>query len=229
MPENSGHAESAKLFLAKMGIRDVRVDLQRGIGRAAKRMASPEPMQELCGECWKGKLCVTSAGRAYPCVFSRFADLGAATDGIRSIATGHLLLDFRARLKRFREEREDSSAPIISEAEATGLSLRAGCDPACAPTRCSPCDPSGFERCVPKCLPSANWYWGEKDFEEGLRGARVSIEAERATSSNLSTPSPAPRGARKPCDPLSSKCDPNVFPRKPPAGVTPENAVGGAK
>src|SRR5437899_3640125 len=27
MPENSGHAESAKLFLAKMGIRDVRVDL----------------------------------------------------------------------------------------------------------------------------------------------------------------------------------------------------------
>jgi radical SAM protein with 4Fe4S-binding SPASM domain len=53
-------------------------------------------MDELCGHCWRGNLCVDPNGNAYPCVFSRFAPVGNfMTDGVKGIVEGRKLKEFR--------------------------------------------------------------------------------------------------------------------------------------
>jgi MoaA/NifB/PqqE/SkfB family radical SAM enzyme len=152
MPMNVGHTLRAKRFLEDIGVRQIKIDFQRGIGRGAHAAPSYEPAAELCGECWKGTLCVTALGRAYPCVFSRFVDLGFVKHGMQRIVHGGPLFDFRTELRtcRFRRERADNSSqdntpPILNR-----------CDP-CHPT-CSPCDPISWclpEGCNPDSAPCA--------------------------------------------------------------------------
>jgi MoaA/NifB/PqqE/SkfB family radical SAM enzyme len=138
--ENAGHAQKAWHFLNDLGVSDIKVDFQRGVGRGADRLYSPEPMSQLCGECWKGKLCITSSGKAYPCVFSRFAQLGTVTGGIRQIVDGSELFEFRADLSKRQQPRATAEQ----------------CSPlGCGPT-CSPCGPENFIKCQPgwsDCLP----------------------------------------------------------------------------
>jgi MoaA/NifB/PqqE/SkfB family radical SAM enzyme len=133
MDRNRGHAERATEFLKNIGITDTKIDRQRGVGRGTKS-GNPNPMDELCGECWKGKLCVTSSGSAYPCVFSRFAEVGRATEGIDNIVRGKPLSNFRTELRDYVTSSRDSAEP--------------GCNP-----NCSPCEPGVF-KCVPACRPS---------------------------------------------------------------------------
>jgi len=149
MRENAGHAASARLFLESIGVRDVKVDFRRGVGRGATVLPSPEPMEALCGECWKGKLCVTSFGRIYPCVFSRFADLGSANDGIGSILGSDPLLDFRVALKKHCDDREAKEKLRPSVLEDLTKDLR---QETCRPT-CSPCNPDDFIECAPGGSP----------------------------------------------------------------------------
>lgn len=128
---NSGHSPSAKYFLEQLGISDIKVDFERGIGRGHHQDPSGNPMAELCGECWKGKLCVTPSGRAYPCVFSRFADLGSVKGGVSNLIGSDSLSQFRAVLRNYK--------------------LRQPCDPIC-----SPCAPETFRACSPdtRCNPA---------------------------------------------------------------------------
>jgi MoaA/NifB/PqqE/SkfB family radical SAM enzyme len=140
MHENSGHGERARQFLEKVGVTDVKIDLQRGIGRAAKTAGENDLMGELCGECWRGKLCVTSSGSAYPCVFSRFAEVGSARDGVGLIVNDDRLINFRRALK-------DYQGSEVSRKKRHGAG--AGCDPNCAP-----CEPTVF-KCQPGCTPAS--------------------------------------------------------------------------
>jgi MoaA/NifB/PqqE/SkfB family radical SAM enzyme len=138
--DNVGHGQRAWRFLNNLGVSDIKIDFQRGVGRGAHRLYSPEPMSQLCGECWKGKLCVTPSGKAYPCVFSRFAELGAVTNGVRHIIDGAELLTFRANLSKRQQARAvaDECVPL-------------GCSPTC-----SPCGPENFIKCQPgssDCVP----------------------------------------------------------------------------
>jgi len=139
--ENAGHAQNARLFLERMGVPEIRVDFQRRVGRGAAGLSS-EPMSELCGECWKGKLCVTSSGCAYPCVFSRFAKVGMAKSGITTILADERLTDFRVDLRRYQDQKR-----IESTDSGTGTP----CNPIC-----SPCSPDQFKRCAPPVLDSAS-------------------------------------------------------------------------
>lgn len=148
--DNVGHALRARRFLEGLGVRDIKVDFQRGVGRGAQRAGEEEPMSPLCGECWKGKLCITATGRAYPCVFSRFAEVGSIEVGVRGIVSGEPLSEFRAALREYRRN---------AESKGGGLSLEAGdCGPdtRCRPT-CSPCGPAEFSEpcgpCEPTCSP----------------------------------------------------------------------------
>jgi MoaA/NifB/PqqE/SkfB family radical SAM enzyme len=162
---NSGHAQrAARFLLEEVGVREIRVDLQRGVGRAANSPAPDESMQELCGECWKGKLCITSAGVAHPCVFSRFAHVGIAEDGICSILTSAALLDFREKLRQYRSERDERPSPTSAEGVTKNLALGAECRPTCTPAGCSPCGPDEFRDCAPgravqrsRCSPCQPW------------------------------------------------------------------------
>jgi MoaA/NifB/PqqE/SkfB family radical SAM enzyme len=156
MQENFGHAERAKRFLTNLGICDIKVDSRRGVGRGITTLVPPDPMAELCGECWKGKLCIDSFGKIYPCVFSRFADLGTTNDGIKDILDSNPLITFRTNFKKYCDDREAKrklhSAPIELHQDT--------CGPTCSP--CNPdtfidCSPGGVSRCSPNCGPSSSF------------------------------------------------------------------------
>jgi hypothetical protein len=59
----------------------------RGIGRGQLvRLGTPgERYEELCGQCWKGKLCVTSSGAMFPCPLSQATDVGDVKSGLSGI------------------------------------------------------------------------------------------------------------------------------------------------
>src|SRR5437016_14468404 len=106
-----------------MGVSEIRVDFQRGVGRGAAGLSS-EPISELCGECWKGKLCVTSSGCAYPCVFSRFAKVGMAKRGITTIHADERPTEFRVDLRRYQHQKR-----IESTDYGTGTPCNQNCYP----------------------------------------------------------------------------------------------------
>jgi hypothetical protein len=84
---NAGHAPRAIEFLRTLGVNDFRVDRVRGVGRGdpVQLGGKEERYEELCGQCWRGRLCVTSGGDAFPCVFSRATWLGDVRCGLASI------------------------------------------------------------------------------------------------------------------------------------------------
>lgn len=86
----------AKRFLRSLGVRSIDTDGVRGIGRGRQLVPDTQPHLELCGACWQRKLSVDAEGRAYPCVFSRFACVGNVLDEeLRSIVSGQALRAFR--------------------------------------------------------------------------------------------------------------------------------------
>jgi pyruvate-formate lyase-activating enzyme len=153
---NSDDPPSARAFLESLGVREIKIDIERGVGRGSPSQKSCNKMAELCGECWKDKLCVTSSAKAYPCVFSRFIDLGSVKRGIQTVLESDPLRQFRTALKAYRYEL-DSCDPINSKCPPDtfrSCEPASGCSPAlaecvphsaCAPYRCSPlsaCGPS---------------------------------------------------------------------------------------
>lgn len=162
MPENRGHAHRARFFLEGLGVSDINIDVQRGVGRGQKHLHSLQPMSELCGECWKGKLCVTSFGRVYPCVFSRFADLGTVKSGIPNILNTDTLSEFRVKLKEYQGRYSLISHDTLTKEIPLEMSV---CSPDLCTPSCSPCGPASF--CAPyadtghcgpetKCQPSSH-------------------------------------------------------------------------
>jgi MoaA/NifB/PqqE/SkfB family radical SAM enzyme len=181
-----GHGEKARQFLEDVGVNDIKIDLQRGIGRAATDAGQNDPMGELCGECWKGKLCVTSSGVAYPCVFSRFAEVGSARDGIGPVVNDDRLANFRCALKNYQDKNASKNH---------GHGVGTGCDP-----NCSPCQPGVF-KCVPGCTPRSAWH-----------ADRQADSAPAVTHPQDATSSLAALGSNPPCAPSTcSPCTPGVF------------------
>jgi MoaA/NifB/PqqE/SkfB family radical SAM enzyme len=151
--ENAGHGLRAQRFLESLGVTEIKIDLQRGVGRAKRQLHSLEPMAELCGECWNGKLCVTPHGRAYPCVFSRFKDLGSIRDGLSHILGTSALREFRTALKGYLRKNVRYEMHVCSPhlCDPTGSS----CGPSsfCTPeTSAGPCNPD-TTKCSPHYQP----------------------------------------------------------------------------
>ncbi len=97
MEQNATHFKKTKKFLKHLGASYIGMDHVRGIGRGESPKPNARPMDELCGHCWSGKLCIDPNGNAYPCVFSRFAPVGNfLTDGIKGIVEGQKLHCFSA-------------------------------------------------------------------------------------------------------------------------------------
>ena len=71
--ENKAHVPQAITFLKRMGVRDVGVDAERGIGRGRRQspaqaaaesaVSAGEDFSQLCGQCGQSRLCVTAMGR----------------------------------------------------------------------------------------------------------------------------------------------------------------------
>ena len=120
--EANQDVQATLALLKAEGIEDVGVDRVRGIGRGSGIRAKEPSVEQLCGNCWRGKLCITSDGSAYPCVFSRFVTVGDVHDSLASIISGSLLRDFR-----------------ITQSRRPTSKHSAKCRPdVCAPEECNP-------------------------------------------------------------------------------------------
>lgn len=162
MEQNFGQASGTISFLHSIGVNNIKVDHQRGVGRAQplttiESRPSDEQYHELCGECWKGKLCVTSTGAAYPCVFSRNTMLGNAKAGLRQILSSRKLLKFRDKI----EETQKQKLRFMDVPGKEILFQEAGCIPGdcnpgawCGPQSCAPSCGPGSGPCGPACGPS---------------------------------------------------------------------------
>ncbi len=140
---NLGHGPRAIEFLKTLGVQSVRLDRERGVGRGnlLHLNCEGERYDELCGECWKGKLCVTSGGEVFPCVFSRATRLGNAKLGLAGILQAAMLTDFREKVRGL-------------DAQAVDCNPLSTCNPdTCNPNGCNPddCNPLG-SNCNP-CNP----------------------------------------------------------------------------
>jgi MoaA/NifB/PqqE/SkfB family radical SAM enzyme len=139
---NSSHTDSAVRMLKAIGVKNVGVDRTRLIGRTQLSCDEEALMSELCGKCTPGKLCVTSAGDIFPCVFSRFYKVGDAKEGLRAALDGSQLEKFQTALNSHRCE-VSGCAPDEENSDY------------CNPDRPSPCNPD--QRCNPdiSCRPDA--------------------------------------------------------------------------
>ncbi|NJO64735.1 MAG: radical SAM protein [Richelia sp. RM2_1_2] len=149
--QNIGHGTRAINFVKKLGVASVSIDREREIGRGGltQFVREDERYDQLCGQCWKGKLCVTSSGDVFPCVFSRATRIGNVASGLQKLVQSTNLQQFRSKIRDLEAQRAVSScAPNTN----------------CTPDNCSPtlpCNPQGpfcspDSTCTPgtRCQPS---------------------------------------------------------------------------
>ncbi len=144
MAANADETRTTIEMLKEIGVSSVGVDRVRGIGRGHGLVPVGEPFQELCGSCWKGKLCVDPDGNAFPCVFSSFYPLGnVKKNGLSDTIANAKLGTFRERV-RAQEARLTGCPPNLCSPAVCPPASKP-CGPECAPA-CNPCRPDIFGR-----------------------------------------------------------------------------------
>ena len=99
MSVNVDDTPRIEMLLKEAGVRAINIDRMRRLGRGSQEQMPHSQLQELCGHCGNGKVCISSNGQIYPCVFARFANLGRFQDrGLGSIFNCNRLRDFRKEL-----------------------------------------------------------------------------------------------------------------------------------
>lgn len=146
MEENEGRFEATKALLKELGIERVAHDHVRGFGRGAESKAADAPgsqFGDLCGQCWKGSVCVTATGDAFPCIMSRAFKVGNVLEqGLVSVVSSKALRGFRREQKDFEDKRlgPDPKPCMV-------------CSPGpCAPDMADP-PPPPAPPCIPTCPP----------------------------------------------------------------------------
>ena len=105
--------KTTRKFLKGLGVRFIAEDRVRGIGRGQHLVPTVQPRAELCGACWRRKLCVDATGDARPCVFTRDVSVGNVLDsGLSSVVNGARLRAFRRAM--FKGEQEGMEWPKVS-------------------------------------------------------------------------------------------------------------------
>lgn len=162
MEENAGNFAATKRMLNEIGVRSVGFDRVRGFGRgenyapdAANCGQSAESYDGLCGQCSKGRLCVTNSGAVFPCIMSREFLLGnALQSSIEEIALGQSLADFRIGMTDYFELKYGKSC---APRELGTLSTPCQPDVACPPDgACMVCGPGICNPDVDPCVPDAD-------------------------------------------------------------------------
>jgi radical SAM protein with 4Fe4S-binding SPASM domain len=137
MPSNESDIGATKALLRRLGVKSVYVDLVRAVGRGNGRASSKghDPREELCGQCWRGKLAIDPSGNVFPCVFARFCQVGHVSQSLASILSSERLYIFRKEVWKMNKPKKKTQGRK------------------CAPDkRCAPDKP----KCAPdrpKCAP----------------------------------------------------------------------------
>ncbi len=148
MDVNSDGVPETERMLREMGARNVHVDRLRGLGRGADERPAQPRLRELCGRCGDRKVCVSSGGAIFPCVFARFADLGSMKSGGIAGAFNSL------RLNDFRDALVATHPWLAARRAASTRSMHANESLACGPeTDPGPCDPEKPTICGPETDP----------------------------------------------------------------------------
>lgn len=140
MESNLHDAFAAERSLREVGI-PVHLDMLRGLGRARKERPDNEPLEELCGRCGDGKLCVSVSGEIFPCIFSRFHSLGhIRAVGLRGALAGETLARFRDALlvRRSTEPSSGTRAHVLSDGGCSPEQDPGPCNPEKDPGPCNP-------------------------------------------------------------------------------------------
>lgn len=150
MDENRGDVERTISFLNDLGVSAIRIDRLRGIGRGQSLLSARSLTEELCGECWRGKLCVDSRGDVSPCVFSKFYSVGHISEGVDKILASDRLMKVRAEIYASKQKQFDTGSSGGTK-RACGPDTKP-CGPECSPA-CSPCGPDIYPPTT--CGPTA--------------------------------------------------------------------------
>jgi MoaA/NifB/PqqE/SkfB family radical SAM enzyme len=112
-------------FLKSLGVHSVRVSGIREFGRAKEVTSQSAQLSGLCGQCWKGKLCVSPDGTAYPCVMAREWPVGnILNEELSQIVQGQPLDRMRRvireqlRIPRSRYTPETECSPGVCSPDA---------------------------------------------------------------------------------------------------------------
>jgi sulfatase maturation enzyme AslB (radical SAM superfamily) len=114
--DSSQELEQTATKLRERGVKRLRIDRSRGIGRAVhdKRSAA-DNVSELCGHCTSRRIAVGPDGTAYPCVFSRWLPVGS----VRTETLGAIVRS--ARLAQVRRELDQSFIARTTHTRQTPL------------------------------------------------------------------------------------------------------------
>jgi MoaA/NifB/PqqE/SkfB family radical SAM enzyme len=112
LPQNEQTVEDTISFIRGRGIDNVVVDQVRSIGRAKVLAGNDDYLETLCGQCGRGRLCVTYDGDILPCIMARETPLGnfLQAGGLEEAITWSALHDFRKALVTTKERSSVSSA-----------------------------------------------------------------------------------------------------------------------
>jgi MoaA/NifB/PqqE/SkfB family radical SAM enzyme len=156
---NAGHGPRAIEFLRTLGVQNARIDRERGVGRARLTHlgGDEERYGELCGQCWKGKLCVTSSGEVFPCVFARATRLGEVKAGLEAILRTARLTAFRQKIRGFHQAGAGCNPAAAIPLPSGQGPLGQQCNPlsTCNPNNCNPnaCNPLDCNPLGSNCNP----------------------------------------------------------------------------
>ena len=152
MPDNESHLIETKEYLRSLGVQEIGSDKIRSIGRAANLGEESEhplmDIQELCGSCWKGSICIAPDGTVSPCIMSKKWSTSSIIDSSLSKAfNSNEMYRLRNVIYENVWKPQESSASCNPDCSPTCLPGRA-----CYPTSCSPnrnCQPDGCYPCSP--------------------------------------------------------------------------------
>jgi MoaA/NifB/PqqE/SkfB family radical SAM enzyme len=97
--QSKGSIERTRKFLVDLGVKHVGVSGTRAFGRGEKVLSQGAQLSSLCGNCWKGKLCIAPDGIAYPCVMARKWPVGSVLESpLQEIVQGQLLEEMRGTI-----------------------------------------------------------------------------------------------------------------------------------
>lgn len=148
MDSNRDTVGQTKDLLMKLGVGHVSSGEMREFGRGEQILAKKAQLSGLCGHCWSGKLCITPAGEAYPCVMARQWAVGNVLDTpLGEIVAGR-------RLAAMREEIFDTVwLPKVVAAGKERPGKRKGGGTKQPPAETDPADPETVETCPQTCTP----------------------------------------------------------------------------
>jgi MoaA/NifB/PqqE/SkfB family radical SAM enzyme len=213
-------------FLHGLGATMIGEDWVRDIGRGSKQTGmdatSDAYFGSLCGQCWKGKLCVTPDGSAYPCVFSRKSCVGDVREQrLSEILASRGLLETRDLIRRKTERGEDlPTEAAVGRCHPEGVMTARGPEgtaAACTPdSTMSACTPeSTLAACAPEGVMALTGPVASRCAPEGPMVARCHPEGVMSACPPASTLAAcAPEGV------MAARCHPEgVMSACPPAST----------